>query len=166
MYGESVWSFASAICAVYIVASVPSGLDSAHMFASLADASAENQSAVDCLRRALKNLRELLNTVNDKYTSSVKWVWSPPLLPPSFSRPSPVLLPSFSPSQYTITNPTGGVHSIPDVCRGRVPAEAALTRRRNDTYIREDDVDVKAVVAETLRQRGFGAAEDEAMDVS
>ncbi|RSH91175.1 RNA polymerase subunit AC19 [Saitozyma podzolica] len=68
----------------------------------------ENQSAVDCLRRALKNLRELLNTVNDKYASSVK----------------------------------------------------------NDTYIREDDVDVKAVVAETLRQRGFGEAEDEAMDVS
>jgi hypothetical protein len=42
----------------------------------------------------------------------------------------------------------------------------ALRRRRNDTYIREDDVDVKAVVAETLRQRGFGAAEDDAMDVS
>jgi hypothetical protein len=34
-----------------------------------------------------------------------------------------------------------------------------LRRCRNDTYIREDDVDVKAVVAETLRQ-------DEAMDVS
>jgi hypothetical protein len=31
-----------------------------------------------------------------------------------------------------------------------------LRRCRNDTYIREDDVDVK----------GFGEAEDEAMDVS
>ena len=38
-----------------------------------------------------------------------------------------------------------------------------LTTRR-DNYVREQDVDVRAVVRETLRQRGFG--EDEAMDTT
>ncbi|OXG86537.1 DNA-directed RNA polymerase I and III subunit RPAC2 [Cryptococcus neoformans A2-102-5] len=32
----------------------------------------ENQSAVDCLRRALSNLRDLLNAVNDTYSSSLQ----------------------------------------------------------------------------------------------
>ncbi|OWT42181.1 DNA-directed RNA polymerase I and III subunit RPAC2 [Cryptococcus neoformans] len=32
----------------------------------------ENQSAVDCLRRALSNLRDLLNAVNDSYSSSLQ----------------------------------------------------------------------------------------------
>ncbi|WVQ78206.1 hypothetical protein IAT38_000289 [Cryptococcus sp. DSM 104549] len=32
----------------------------------------DNQSAVDCLRRALKNLRDLFNTVNDSYSRSLK----------------------------------------------------------------------------------------------
>lgn len=35
---------------------------------------AENQSAVDCLRRALSNLRDLLNAVNDTYSSSLQCV--------------------------------------------------------------------------------------------
>jgi hypothetical protein len=32
----------------------------------------DNLSAVDCLRNGLKNLRELLNTVNGKYEKSVR----------------------------------------------------------------------------------------------
>ncbi|WVR05041.1 hypothetical protein IAU60_002053 [Kwoniella sp. DSM 27419] len=65
-------------------------------------------SAVDCLRKALNNLRDLLNTVNDSYNSSLK----------------------------------------------------------NDTFVREDDIDVKAAVDETLRQRGFAVEGDDAMDLS
>jgi len=34
----------------------------------------DNLSAVDCLRKALANLRDLLNTVDKKYSSSLKWV--------------------------------------------------------------------------------------------
>ncbi|WVQ71486.1 hypothetical protein IAR50_001024 [Cryptococcus sp. DSM 104548] len=68
----------------------------------------ENQSAVDCLRRALANLRDLLNTVNDSYSSSL----------------------------------------------------------RNDNYVREDDVDVKATVDATLRERGFAVEDDDRMDES
>jgi hypothetical protein len=37
---------------------------------------------------------------------------------------------------------------------------------RRDHYLKEDDVDVKATVNETLRQRGFGVVEDGAMDLS
>jgi len=38
---------------------------------------------------------------------------------------------------------------------------------RNDNYTEEKDVDVQAVVADTLRQRGFGVVEDdERMDES
>ncbi|WVQ98468.1 hypothetical protein IAU59_005594 [Kwoniella sp. CBS 9459] len=68
----------------------------------------DNLSAVDCLRKALKNLRDLLNTVGGSYDASLK----------------------------------------------------------NDNYIREDDVDVKATVDETLRQRGFAVEGDDAMDLS
>ncbi|CAD6589017.1 MAG: RNA polymerase subunit AC19 [Tremellales sp. Tagirdzhanova-0007] len=69
----------------------------------------DNLSAIDCLRRGLKNLRDLLNTVNDKYK-----------------------------------------HSL-----------------RHDDFIREKDMDVQAVVAETLRQKGFGVVDDdERMDQS
>ncbi|OCF31521.1 DNA-directed RNA polymerase I and III subunit RPAC2 [Kwoniella heveanensis CBS 569] len=68
----------------------------------------DNLSAVDCLRKALKNLRDLLNTVGGSYDASLK----------------------------------------------------------NDTYIREDDIDVKATVDETLRQRGFPVEGDDAMDLS
>jgi len=32
----------------------------------------DNLSAVDCLRRGLENLRDLLNAVNDKYGHSLK----------------------------------------------------------------------------------------------
>ncbi|WVO12736.1 hypothetical protein L204_100344 [Cryptococcus depauperatus] len=32
----------------------------------------ESQSAVDCLRRALSNLRDLLNTMNDAYSKSLQ----------------------------------------------------------------------------------------------
>lgn len=32
---------------------------------------------------------------------------------------------------------------------------------RNDDYVKEDDVDVHAVVADTLRQRGFAVEGDE-----
>jgi hypothetical protein len=78
----------------------------------LADPSPENQSAVDCLRRALKNLRELLNTVNDKYASSVKYVMTSCLafsLPSNFlsAFPLPLCLAHF------VTRPSAGrVHSI------------------------------------------------------
>ena len=37
-------------------------------------------SAVDCLRKALKNLRELLKTVDSAYDSSLKYVY-PSILP-------------------------------------------------------------------------------------
>lgn len=38
---------------------------------------------------------------------------------------------------------------------------------RNDRFVREKEVDVKKVVAETLRQRGFGTSDgDQAMDES
>lgn len=42
-------------------------------------------------------------------------------------------------------------------------SEHTLTNR-NDKFVREDDVDVHEVVAETLRARGFGVEED--MDTS
>ncbi|WVF72471.1 hypothetical protein IAT40_007286 [Kwoniella sp. CBS 6097] len=68
----------------------------------------DDLSAVDCLRKALKNLRDLLNTVGGSYDASLK----------------------------------------------------------NDNYIREEDIDVKATVDETLRQRGFPVEGDDAMDLS
>lgn len=40
-----------------------------------------------------------------------------------------------------------------------VPGSSA--NPRNDDYVKEDDVDVHAVVAETLRQRGFAVEGDE-----
>lgn len=64
-------------------------------------------SAVDCLRRALANLRSLFETMGSQYASSLQ----------------------------------------------------------NDNYPREKDVDVHEVVAETLRERGFGV-EGDAMDES
>lgn len=39
-----------------------------------------------------------------------------------------------------------------------------MLTRRNDKYVREDDVNVHEVVAETLRARGFGVEDD--MDTS
>ncbi|ORX39702.1 putative DNA-directed RNA polymerase [Kockovaella imperatae] len=68
----------------------------------------DNMSAVDCLRKALSNLRDLLSTVDQKYKKSL----------------------------------------------------------RNDKYIKEDDVDVRAVVEETLRERGRLASSGDAMDTS
>ncbi|KAK4689941.1 DNA-directed RNA polymerases I and III subunit RPAC2, partial [Tremellales sp. Uapishka_1] len=67
-------------------------------------------SAVDCIKKALSNLKDLLSTVKSSYETSLK----------------------------------------------------------KDKYIREDDVDVHALVAETLRARGFGQVgdEDDAMDES
>ncbi|ORY25717.1 putative DNA-directed RNA polymerase [Naematelia encephala] len=62
----------------------------------------DNLSAVDCLRKALANLRDLLTTVSGQYNSSLK----------------------------------------------------------SGEFIREDDVDVRATVEATLRQRGFGADQD------
>ncbi|WRT66969.1 uncharacterized protein IL334_003934 [Kwoniella shivajii] len=69
----------------------------------------DNLSAVDCLRKALANLRDLFKTVEKSYNASLK----------------------------------------------------------NDNYIKEDDIDVRAAVDETLRQRGFGVEGDaEQMDIS
>lgn len=59
-------------------------------------------SAVDCLRKALANLRSLFETVGTQYERSLV----------------------------------------------------------NDNYVREKDIDVHEVVAETLRERGFGVEED------
>ena len=64
-------------------------------------------SAVDCLRKALANLRALFETMGSQYELSLK----------------------------------------------------------NDNYVREADVDVHEVVAQTLRERGFGV-EGDAMDES
>ncbi|GMK55985.1 hypothetical protein CspeluHIS016_0210410 [Cutaneotrichosporon spelunceum] len=63
----------------------------------------EGLSAVDCLRRALANLRDLFTTMQTQYAQSL----------------------------------------------------------RNDEFVREDDVDVHAVVAQTLRERGLPVAGDE-----
>ena len=38
--------------------------------------------------------------------------------------------------------------------------------RSNDKYIKEDDVDVRAVVEQTLRERGRIPEEDDSMDTS
>ncbi|WWC85330.1 uncharacterized protein L201_000193 [Kwoniella dendrophila CBS 6074] len=66
-------------------------------------------SAVNCLRKALSHLRDLYNTIDKSYKTSLK----------------------------------------------------------NDNYIKEDDIDVKAAVDETLRQRGFAVEGDDAnMDLS
>ncbi|KAL7422186.1 RNA polymerase subunit AC19 [Cryptotrichosporon argae] len=67
----------------------------------------DNLSAVDCIRKALANLRDLFTSVQKSYAHSLK----------------------------------------------------------HDKYVREQDIDVHDVVAETLRQRGLDAA-DEAMDTS
>ena len=37
---------------------------------------------------------------------------------------------------------------------------------RQDKYIKEEDVDVRAVVEATLRERGFGSADHDNMDTS
>ncbi|OCF72024.1 DNA-directed RNA polymerase I and III subunit RPAC2 [Kwoniella mangroviensis CBS 8886] len=66
-------------------------------------------SAVDCLRKALSNLRDLFSTIDKSYKTSL----------------------------------------------------------RNDNYIKENDIDVRAAVDETLRQRGFPVeSDDEGMDLS
>ncbi|KAK6902768.1 DNA-directed RNA polymerase I and III subunit RPAC2 [Kwoniella mangroviensis CBS 10435] len=66
-------------------------------------------SAVDCLRKALSNLRDLFSTIDKSYKTSL----------------------------------------------------------RNDNYIKENDIDVRAAVDETLRQRGFPVeGDDEGMDLS
>ncbi|KAK8869943.1 hypothetical protein IAR55_000511 [Kwoniella newhampshirensis] len=69
----------------------------------------DNLSAVDCLRKGLANLRDLLTTVDSSYKSSL----------------------------------TAG------------------------NYIKEEDVDVRAAVDNTLRERGFAVeGDDERMDMS
>lgn len=66
-----------------------------------------------------------------------------------------------------LTGPSPSGEQQDVISHNQISVKIAALITRNDDYIKERDVDVRAVVAETLRQRGFPAVDgDEAMDES